>query len=153
MSVGNSTVFLNSSKCFIYSIEIDVEFVKHLKQCEQECPKFNLKYSIGNVCNCPLKDIFSSDEKHNSVFKLSYTYLPYYTKIEGSFLWCKPEYKVTRYENKFIAVDVNLDLEEINHLLRILIPPILNDKIDSVIPIAEIKNNANCLNRKTIYLK
>ena len=153
MSVGNSTVFLNSSKCFIYSIERDFEYVKHLKQCEQEFPQYNIKYSIGNVSNCPLKDIFSTDENHNSVFYLSYAYIPYYTKIEGSFLWCKPEYKATRYKSNFIAVDVNLDIENINHLLRVLIPPILKDKIDSVIPFAEIKNNANCLNRKTIYLK
>lgn len=153
MSVSNSTVLVNTAKCFIYSSVRDNEYAKHLMQCAKQFPKYNIAFSILDESNIPLKNIFSQHMKDNSVFTLSYEYLPLYSKIEDSFLWCRPGYRTILFENKFIAIDVNLEVEEINHLLRILIPPSLKVKLDSIMPLIEIKHHADCSNRKTIYLK
>lgn len=153
MSVSNSSVFVNMPNCYVYSKIKDDEYVRHLKFVAEHFPKYRVAYSLGNVSNYPMEQILSMDTKLNSVFLHSYQYVPCYTKIEGSFLWCHPRYKTSQFENKFIAVDANLEMEQICHLLRILIPPNLKDTIDLGTPLTEIKHYAECSTTKSIYLK
>ena len=144
---------MNMANCYIYSAEKDSEYVRHVKHVLKHFPKYSVSYSLGNVSNCPLEEILSIGTNQSSVFILSYKHIPQYTQIEGSFLWCGPRYRTTKFENKFIAIDVNLETEQICHLLRILIPPTYEKEIDLATPLIEIKNYKDCSNRKSTYLK
>lgn len=142
------------SRCFIYSLEDDRLYVRHLKQVSKRESQIKILYSIGCYSNCETEEICSCD-RHNTkaIFIRSYSYVPHYVKIPDTFYWVNPKYNATNYEQKLFATDCNLHGYETSRLLVSIIPPKFVCDFSSLTSLKETKNHAPCTNKVLLCLK
>lgn len=139
--------------CIIYSVDSDRQYAQHIECLEKLLPDVCFKYALGEYTNSQKDSIYSSDTFDTAVFVRSYSYLSHYSQIPNTFLWVNPRYNVTVFQNKYIAMDVTLDDESTNSVLKYLVPPTFEKDVSNAMPLDKTKNYAFCSKREIVFLK
>ena len=139
---------------YIYSADDDRQFVQHVEQVLRHSANISIWYSIGSAKNCPTEDICSYDtENLSAVFIRSYSFVPYYKKVQDTFYWINPKFNVKRCGNKLFATDSKLDSDRTCQLLKSVTLPEFQTELGSVTSRGMIKDYAKCSNSVVICLK